>query len=158
MQEFDVIAAGIPATTQEWVAAMRTPLSELPLLSESEEREVERLHLNAETRRRHIEMRRLAKERERQQGHALGAALQKMIGDLGSDFVVTSLQRVSSRTSGPDSWFIRLLGDSREVQFSMELETVHRLLIGSVTNKELDIFREQIAELVEPRQLQRTKR
>ena len=103
-------------------------------------------------------MRRLAIERERQQGHALGAALQKMIGDLGSDFVVTSLQRVSSRTSGPDSWFIRLLGDSREVQFSMELETVHRLLIGSVTNKELDIFREQIAELVEPRQLQRTKR
>jgi len=158
MQEFNVIAAGIPATTQEWVAAMRTPLTELPTLSDSEEREVERLHLNAETRRRHLEMLRLAKERERQQGHALGAALQGMIRDLGSDFVVRSLQRASSRASGPDTWFIRLLGDSREVQFSMELETVHRLLIGSVTNKELDIFREQLAELIEPRRSQRAER
>jgi len=155
MHEFEVIAAGIPATTQEYVAAMHAPLSELPPLSESEQLQIERLHLNAETRRRHIEMRRLAKEREQREGQALGITLQDMIHQLGSDFVVTSLQRVSSRPSGPDAWFIRLLGDSREVQFSMELETVRRLLIGSVTNKELDCFREQLAELIEPRRLMR---
>ena len=158
MHEIEVIAAGVPATTQEYLAAMRTSPSELPPLSEFEQLEIERLHLDADTRRRHLEMRRLAKIREERDGQSLGMSLQEMVYSLDSDFTVTSLQRVSGRSTEPDAWFIRMVGDSREVQFSMDLETVHRFLVGSVTNKELEYFRCQIAELIEPRKSMRIER
>jgi hypothetical protein len=149
LEQVEIIAAGLQPSSQDWSTAMRTPLSELPDLSEDELHDAKRLGLNPDSRRRSLLMRHLAKVREQAQGQQLGEYLLGLLRDLHSDFQVLSLKR----TSPPDGWFVRLTGDNREVQFVLELATVHRLLIGSVSNRELRDFHEQIKELVEPRSL-----
>jgi hypothetical protein len=118
-------------------------------LSDTELAEVERLKVNLEMARRHLEIRRLARERETQQGLGLQRALDELLAELHSEFRVVAIRR----TGPPDMWSIHLAGDQRQVRFSMSLADVASWLVGSVSNRELEHFRSQVAEAVEPRRL-----
>lgn len=151
---FKVIAAGIPATRQEYMEAMLLPLTELPALSETDQQTVERFKLDPETRRRHAEARRRARERERRQGVDLGVCLQKLIDRVDGRFQVELTQRVVR----PNGWYVRLdRSGLQQEHMTLEMETVERLLARSTTDEEMHIFTEHIAKLLGEPSLQRVR-
>lgn len=86
MAAFEILTRGLPARADEWLSALAAPSSELPSLSEEDRQRARIRNMSDEQYARHMVLRRLARQREREEAAQIGAAIEKLFEEWKAGF------------------------------------------------------------------------
>lgn len=78
MAAFQILTRGLPARVDEWFAAMATPSTQLPQLSDEDRRRARIRNMSDEQYARHLVLRRSARERESEEAQRIGDTIEKL--------------------------------------------------------------------------------
>lgn len=81
MAAFQILTRGLPARADEWLAAMATPDSELPQLSNEDRRRARIRNMSDQQYARHLVLRRSARERESEEAERIGDTIEKLFDE-----------------------------------------------------------------------------
>jgi hypothetical protein len=84
--DIQIVTRGIPASADEWFRAFNIPEDELPGLTDEDKRRARLRHLNDEQYRRHLALRKFAKERELAEAKSLGRETTNLLAELGIEY------------------------------------------------------------------------
>jgi hypothetical protein len=84
--DVQIVTRGIPASADEWFRALHAPEDELPGLTDEDKVRARLRHLNDEQYRRHLALRKYAKDREFAEAESLGREITNLLAELGSEY------------------------------------------------------------------------
>jgi hypothetical protein len=91
--DIQIVTRGIPASADEWFRAFHIAEDELPGLTDEDKRRAKLRHLNDEQYRRHLALRKFAKDREFVEAEFLGRETVNLLAELGPEYQLKSVAK-----------------------------------------------------------------